>query len=109
MIDKKDFEEVLKDLPIDKKQIADTILDDLIFIENNLIVLRTKPFIKYHPEFPTLSKSTPEAKLYKELVSQKNNLIRTLNNTLRSGLMPDEENPLESFNKLFNEKFGGSQ
>ena len=106
MIDKKEFEEALKSLSEEKKALANSILDDLIYIEHNLCILRTKPFIKYHPTKPNLSKTTPEAKVYKDLLSQKNNLIRTLNNTLRNVTGEDDKDPMEEFNKKLEEKFG---
>ena len=111
MVDKKEFEKVLKELPDYKRVIADTILDDLIFIENNLIGLRQylekNGSVKHHPKYPEISKPLPEARQYKDFLTQKNNLIRTLNNTLRNNLDGEEDkNPLEEFNKLFAEKFG---
>ena len=105
MIDRKEFNNVLEQLPSDKKQIASTILDELVFIEENLAVLRTKPLIKFHPEYPELSKTTPAAKLYKELLGQKNNLIRTLNNTLRVVSSDDDTDPMKDFNDLVDKKF----
>lgn len=106
MILKQEFEKALNELPTEKRELASSILDDLIFIELQLCELRTKPFLKYHPTRPNISKTTPEARMYKDLLSQKNNLIRTLNNTLRSVAGDDGENPMDEFNKKFKEKFG---
>ena len=106
MIERKDFEEVLNNLPLERKQIALSLLDDLIRIETELIECRKKPFIKYHPNYPEMSTMTTAFTLYNKLLTQKNNLVRTLNNTLRNISDSDDENPLAEFNKMFQEKFG---
>lgn len=106
MIERKDFEEVLKSLSVEKKQIALSLLDDLIRIETELERCRAKPFIKYHPQYPSISQTTTEFMVYNKLLTQKNNLTRTLNNTLRNISSDDDSNPMEDFNKLFEEKFG---
>ena len=76
------------------------LVDEIVFIEEQLINLKKLPFIKIHPKDPTKQKTTPAAKQYKELLQQYNNSLRLL---LRlSGDMggeSEEESPLRKWVK----------
>lgn len=106
MLTKEIFSDALKQLPIEKQTLASMLLDDLIRIEEQLEFCRSKPFIKYHPDMPSLSKPTTEFMLYNKLLTQKNNLVRTLNNVLRNIGGDEDENPLTKFKELAEQKFG---
>ena len=80
----------------DVKGIILPLIDDVIFIEDQLQALRKLPFIKVHPDFPELQKATPAAKQYKELLQQYNNCIKILTGILRKDA-PEEESPLRAF------------
>lgn len=79
---------------------ATQLIDEIIFIEEQLIFLKTLPFININPKNPMQQKTTPAAKQYKELLQQYNNSLRLL---LRlSGDMggeSEEESPLRKWVK----------
>lgn len=54
------------------------VLDEMIFLEARLDELKKCPFIRTHPNDPSVQKSTPAAKLYKEFLQQYNNCIKIL-------------------------------
>lgn len=79
---------------------AKQLVDEIIFLEEQLIYLKTFPFININPKNPMQQKTTPAAKQYKELLQQYNNSLRLL---LRlSGDMggeSEEESPLRKWVK----------
>lgn len=79
---------------------AKQLVDEIIFIEEQLVELRKLPFININPKNPMQQKTTPAAKQYKELLQQYNNSLRLL---LRlSGDMggeSEEESPLRKWVK----------
>lgn len=54
------------------------LAEEIIFLEEQLQSLRQLPFIKVHPDNPALQKSTPAAKLYKEMLQQYTSSLRLL-------------------------------
>lgn len=91
-------EELLKifDQVEDTKGIIKPMIDDVVFLEEQLKDLRKLPFIKVHPQFPDIQKPTPAAKQYKELLQQYNNCVKILTGILRKDT-PEEESPLRAF------------
>lgn len=79
---------------------AKQLVDEIVFIEEQLVELRKLPFININPKNPMQQKATPAAKQYKELLQQYNNSLRLL---LRlSGDMggeSEEESPLRKWVK----------
>lgn len=77
---------------------ARQLVDEIIFVEEQLVYLKTLPFININPKNPMQQKTTPAAKQYKELLQQYNNSLRLL---LRlSGDMggeSEEESPLRQW------------
>jgi hypothetical protein len=57
---------------------AEQLIDEIVFIEEQLRELKKLPFISVHPKNPALQKATPAAKLYKEMMQQYNNSLRLL-------------------------------
>lgn len=79
---------------------AEKLVDEVVFLEENLEELRLLPFIKINPKDPTKQKATPAAKQYKELLQQYNNTMKLLLKI--SGDLngdPEEESPLRSWLK----------
>lgn len=69
------------------------LVDEVVFLEQQLDSLKKLPFIKIHPSKPALQKATPAAKQYKELLQQYTNVIKILMRV--SGTNEnDEESPL---------------
>lgn len=80
----------------DKKSVILPMIDDVVFLEDQLSALRKLPFLKVHPEYPDIQKPTAAAKQYKELLQQYNNCIKILTGILRKDA-PEEESPLRAF------------
>lgn len=54
------------------------LIDEICFMEDQLIELRKLPFININPKNPMQQKATPASKLYKETMQQYNNSLRLL-------------------------------
>jgi hypothetical protein len=80
----------------DTKGIILPMIDDVVFLEEQLTELRKLPFMKVNPKNPAQQKPTPAAKQYKELLQQYNNCIKILTGILRKDA-PEEESPLRAF------------
>lgn len=79
---------------------AEQLVDEIVFIEEQLRELKKLPFITVHPKNPALQKATPAAKQYKEMMQQYNNSLRLLFRL--SGDMngeTEEESPLRRWVK----------
>lgn len=72
------------------------LVEEIAFIEENLRELKTHPFIAINPKNPAQQKSTPAAKLYKELLQQYNNSLKLLFR-LTGDAETDEESPLRKW------------
>lgn len=73
------------------------LIDEIIFIEEQLIFLKTLPFININPKNPMQQKATPAAKQYKELLQQYNNSLRLLFRLSGELGEPEEESPLRQW------------
>ena len=93
-------EELLKvfDQIEDTKDIILPMIDDVVFLEEQLQALRKLPFIRVNPDNPAQQKPTAAAKQYKELLQQYNNCVKILTGVLRRDA-PEEESPLREFLK----------
>lgn len=80
----------------DTKGLIRPMIDDVVFLEDQLQQLRTLPFIRVNPKDPSQQKPTPAAKQYKELLQQYNNCVKILTGILRKDA-PEEESPLRAF------------
>lgn len=76
---------------------ATQLIDEIIFIEEQLIFLKTLPFININPKNPMQQKATPAAKQYKELLQQYNNSLRLLFRLSGELGESEEESPLRQW------------
>lgn len=84
-------EELLKLLNNDITYIP--LVNEMIYLEDQLDKLRGLPKIKVHPSDPTKQKTTPAAKLYKEYLQQYTNIVRILMKATGAD-ETEEESPL---------------
>ncbi len=54
------------------------LIDEVVYLEEQLDYLRSLPKIKVHPKDPSKQKPTPAAKMYKEFLQQYINAIKVL-------------------------------
>ena len=71
-------------------------VDDVVFLEEQLEKLRKLPFIEIHPSDPSKQRSTASGKLYKELLQQYNNCMKTIA-VKTGGDESEEESPLRKY------------
>lgn len=95
---KEDLLKVFDGIDAGEKEIVINLIDEVIFLEDNLTELKKQPFIKVHPTNKNLSKQTAAGKMYKEMLQQYNNTIKLLISVLRKD-ESDGESPLAEFNK----------
>lgn len=74
------------------------LVDDMLYLEEQLEYLRTLPKLKVHPKDKTKQKPTPAARLYREALANYTNIIRLL---LRAKGIDenDETSPLREWAK----------
>lgn len=82
----------------------ENLIDEFIFIEDQLVDLKKLPFIKIHPKDPTRQKTTPAGKLYKELLQQYTNIFKIFVRITGTD-EADEESPLRKWVKSRKEMF----
>lgn len=90
---------IFKGADVDILTIVEPMIGELVFIEEQLADLRTKPFIKYHPNDPSIQKQTPAGKLYKDLLAQEKDIVRILCSQLHKSGSDDVESPLRAYLK----------
>ena len=79
--------------------IVEPMIGELVFIEEQLVELRSKPFIKYHPKDPSIQKQTPAGKLYKDLLAQEKDIVRILCSQLHKTGSEEGDSPLRAYLK----------
>ena len=87
---------------VENKEIVIKLIDEVVFLEQQLEQLKNLPMIKVHPTIKELSKPTPAAKLYKEMTQQYVNVVKALQSTIKVG-DSEEESPLEIYLRSLNE------
>lgn len=80
-------------------KIVGPMIDELVFIEDQLVELKKQPFIRYHPKDPSIQKATPAGKLYKELLASHKDMIRILCSQLHKTGEVDGDSPLRQYLK----------
>ena len=78
---------------------AKQLIEEIIFIENQLVELKKLPFITFNPNNPVQQKTTPASKQYKELFQQYNNSLRLLFRLSGDMGESEEESPLRRWVK----------
>lgn len=74
------------------------LIDEIIFLETQLVELKKLPFIVVNPKNPNQQRTTPAQKQYKELLQQYANIIKVVSKC--AGVdQDDEESPLRKWVK----------
>lgn len=84
-------------------KLVGNMIDEVIFLEEQLDSLKKLPFIKVHPSNPELQKATPASRLYTQLSAQYNSALRTLV-SLTGGDASAEDSPLRKWAKDYAHK-----
>lgn len=72
------------------------LVNEMVYLEDQLDELRRLPKIKIHPSDPSKQKTTPAAKLYKEYLQQYTNIVRILMKATGAD-ETEEESPLRKW------------
>lgn len=80
------------------KTVMEPLVTEFLFLENQLEELKKMPFIKVNPKNRFQQKSTPAAKLYKELLQQYTNVLKVLCSAVKDDA-ENEESPLRKWVK----------
>lgn len=83
---------------LDEQNIIRPMIDDVVFLEDQLKELKKLPFIRVNPDNPAEQKPTAAAKQYKEFLQQYNNCIKILISVLNKNEVV-EDSPLRQFLK----------
>ena len=83
MTRREELDEIFRDVDEDEKKLVDNLIDEVVFLEEQMTRLKTLPFISVHPKNSALQKTTSAAKQYKECSQSYMNATRILLNVLR--------------------------
>ena len=73
------------------------LVDEMVFLEEELRKLRKLPMLKVNPKNPALQKLTPAQKQYKEFLQQYTNIIKVMSKIGDDG--SEEDSPLRAYLK----------
>lgn len=90
-------DELLEIVNQDSVKIAQ-LIDEILFLEENLEKLRKLPMISVNPNNPAQQKSTPASKQYKEFLQQYTNCLKVLFK-ITDDKETEEESPLRNWKK----------
>ena len=80
----------------EQKDIVYPLIDEIVFLEEQLEDLRDLPMIIINKNNPSQQKPTTASRQYKDFLQQYNNCIKTLAGILRKS-QGEEESPLREF------------
>ena len=75
---KEELKKIFKDIDENERNLIDPLINEVIFLEDQMIYLKTLPFIRVDDKNKAKQKITPAAKLYKECSQSYMNAIRIL-------------------------------
>lgn len=97
---REELEKILNDA---NNSVVSPLIDEILYLEDQLNYLRDLPKIRVNPADNSQQKATPAAKLYKEYLQQYLNAIKLLSGITKTDV-DTEESPLR---KWVNQKIGG--
>lgn len=71
-------DELIAIIPEESLELVNSVVDDVVFLEERLTELKKLPFIEVNPKNPMKQRSTPASKLYKEFLQQYINCIKMI-------------------------------
>lgn len=80
----------------DVNETVSQLIDETVYLEKQLFLLRGESMFRVHPQNPELVKVSPRAKLYKEFLQQYTNCIKALLAVLQKNA-PEEVSPLRQW------------
>lgn len=96
MTRREELNQVFKDVNENEKTLIKPLIDEVIFLESQMMDLKTYPFISINPKNPAQQKKTEAAKLYKECSQSYMNAIRILCSLIHKD-DSQEDSPLRQY------------
>ena len=96
---KEDLEKIVFREGTDNDIKAVNLIEEIIYLEEQMAYYRSLPQIKVNPQNPEQQKATPASKLYKESLQQYNNSLRLLFRITGELEDADEDSPLRQWCK----------
>ena len=91
----------MKIIPKELAIVLAPMIDDMVYLESELTVLRELPKIRVDENNPERQKATPAAKLYKEYLQQYTNCVKVIEHAIGDD-GSEEESPLRAWAKAHN-------
>jgi hypothetical protein len=101
---REELDNIFKDIDPNEKTLITKLIDEVIFLEEEMEKLKKIPFIKVNDKNNAMQKVTPAAKLYKEHSQSYMNAIRILCSVTRKE-EGNEESPLRQYLKELKQKY----
>lgn len=101
---REELDNVFKDIDKNEKELINPLIDELVFLENQMKYLKTLPFIRVHPKNTAKQETTPAAKQYKECSQSYMNAIRILCSLVHKD-EGNEDSPLRQYLKELKSKY----
>lgn len=105
MTRREELDNIFKSVDKDKKTLINNLINEVIFLEEEMEKLKKLPFIRINQEDYAKQKVTPAAKLYKECSQSYMNAIRILC-SLTNNTEKVEDSPLRTYLKGLQQKYG---
>ena len=99
-----ELHEIFKSLDENKQKIVAPLIEEAVFLEEQMKYLREYPLIKFHPKNHNLQKVTAAGKQYREYLQTYTNIIDKLCR-MHGKEEIDEESPLREFHKKMKESW----
>lgn len=93
-----ELRDIFKSLDENKQKIVSPLIEEAVFLEEQMTELKKYPFIKFHPTNPNLQKVTAAGKQYREFLQTYTNIIDKLCRMYGKD-EGEEESPLRAFLK----------
>ena len=87
---------IFKDMDEGKRKIIDVLIDEAVFLEQQMTELKKYPFIKFHPQNTNMQKITAAGKQYREFLQTYTNIIDKLAR-IYGNEETEDESPLRAF------------
>lgn len=101
---REELDSIFKNINSDEKTVINNLINEVVFLEEEMEKLKKIPFIRINPNSPEIQKVTPAAKLYKEHTQSYMNAIRILISVTKK-TEGNEESPLRKYLEELKQKY----
>ena len=94
-----ELRDIFKDIDENKQTILKNLIDEAVFLEDQMAELKKYPLIKIHPSNPNLQKITAAGKQYREFLQTYTNIMDKLCR-IYANEETEEQSPLQQYFKM---------